>query len=308
MDFETRQLRYFAEAAQLGSMSQAAKRLDVSQQALSKGISALEGSLGERLLVRDRSGVAPTGFGRFFLRRAQEVLDAADALGASLGDYRSQTPRTITLGVTPRCISDFGGTLNARRLNALNEACQGATFEFKEVPGDDLERMLRCGTLQFGICAAPEDESFESRLLANFPLVVLVSRENPLCGHAAISPADLATGTVALASSDNLKPLLSRLEQQAGRAIPVSPIQIDPVDASELVVNPSTFVIRPEQHARRTTSTGRVALVPLADAQGQPVSVPLSIVWKRALPIGRPERLLIDYICGLYANRSRDDR
>ena len=306
-DFEIRQLRYFVEAAELGSMSQAAKRLFVSQQALSKGIAGLEASVGAELLVRDKSGVAPTAFGRFFLERARAALTAVDALGSSLADFRAGAARTIALGMTPRCMSDFGGTLNARRLYALHRAYPGVTFEFQEVPGSEIEPLLRADKLQFGISAPLDERTFAHRLLANFPLSVLVSRENPLSEKASVTPADLARGTVAVASSDNLGAMLERLGKQAGRAIPVSPIQIDPVDGAELVVSPSTFVIRPEQHARRTTSTERVAIVPLADADGRPVCVPLSLCWKRTLHIGEPERLLMSYMCMLYDRREQDD-
>ena len=306
-DFEIRQLRYFVEAAELGSMSQAAKRLFVSQQALSKGIASLEASLGAELLVRDKSGVAPTAFGRFFLERARTALVSVDALGSSLEDFRAGAARTIALGMTPRCMSDFGGTLNARRLYALHRAYPGVTFEFREVPSAEIEPLLRADKLQFGITAPLDEHAYASRLLATFPLSVLVSRENPLSRKAAVTPEDLARGVVAVATSDNLTPLLARLGKQAGRAIPVSPIQIDPVDGAELVVSPSTFVIRPEQHARRTTSTTRVAIVPLVDAAGAPVCVPLSLCWKRTLHIGEPERLLMSYMGMLYDRREQDD-
>ncbi len=279
----------------------------VSQQAIAKGIASLEGILGAQVLERTKSGVRLTDFGRFFLERTHNALDVMDQLGTSLDDYRAGNLRTIKLGITPRCISDFGGTLNAKRLYALNKVYTGVIFKFEEVPGKEIEPLLHDGELQFAISAPLDDRVYENRLLANFPLVVLVSRQNPLSKKARISPADLATGTVTIPASDSLEPLLAKLGSSIGRTIAVSPIQVDSVDGANLVVSPSTFVIRPEQHARRTTSTEQVAIVPLADGEGRPLSVPLSIVWKRTLSIGEPERLLISYLSTPYANRANDD-
>ena len=49
---ELRALRYFLETAREENMSQAAKRLYVSQSALSRQIKSLEEELGQKLFIR----------------------------------------------------------------------------------------------------------------------------------------------------------------------------------------------------------------------------------------------------------------
>lgn len=303
-DFDLRQLRYFVETAAAGSMSQAAKRLFVSQQALSKGITALEAQLGAPLFVRGRGGVELTPFGAFFLKRAKMSLQVLDFAGDSLRDFSSGAVRTVSLGMPSNCLSDFGGTLSAPKLYELQRAFPRVTFEFEEVDTPEMCHRLEEGALQFGIGDGLDELAYERRLLGRFRIVAIVSNENPLSRGARVRPEDLAGGYVALSPGDEgTRRLLSRLGDQAGVRIPFSPIRIMSVDNAELVVSPDTFVVRPEQHARRTTSTDRVSLVPLVDATGEDVFVSLFLNWRRGLPLGDAERALVRYIVGLYERR-----
>ena len=61
---DLKQLHYFAETVETGTMSAAAKHCKVSQPAMSLAITELEKRLGEQLLMRGRRGVVPTDAGR----------------------------------------------------------------------------------------------------------------------------------------------------------------------------------------------------------------------------------------------------
>ena len=54
---EIRELRAFAVVAEEGSLSAAARRLHLSQSALSQTIQSLERQVGVQLLLRSRTGV-----------------------------------------------------------------------------------------------------------------------------------------------------------------------------------------------------------------------------------------------------------
>lgn len=303
-DLELRQLRYFVETARTKSMSRAAKSLFVSQQALSKGVKALEAALGGELFNRTRSGVELTAFGAFFLERARLVLATAQLAQNSYRDFETGAHRVVRLGMPAECMTDFGGTLSPAKLYAFQKAHPHVTFEFDEMPVGDIRARLEDGSLQFGIGIEASKKRYDGVVLARFPLAVLVSRDNPLANAGCITPQDLARGSVAVpADQDSFSRLLRRLEAQAGQPIRQLPIKLNPVDGSELIVDRDIFAIRPEQHARRTTSTERVALVPLVDAQGTAIDVPLDLVWHRARSLDEEERALVDYLVALYANR-----
>ena len=73
-----RQLKYFAAAAELGRVSEAAVHLNISQSAVTAAIRELEEMLGQPLFDRTSHGVDLTDAGRRFLSHAYNVLSAAD--------------------------------------------------------------------------------------------------------------------------------------------------------------------------------------------------------------------------------------
>ena len=307
-DLDARQLRYFVTTAETGSMSQAARQLYVSQQALSKSITALETTLGAALFVREKSGVVLTDFGQFFLKRARLSLETFDFAAGSLRDFSSGINRTISLGMPPRCLTDFGGTLSPARLYALQKAYPHVQFEFVEADERELAQRLEDGDLQFVIGEQRDDEAYRGVLLGDFPLVVIVSRDNPLSRRAQLAPQDLASGQIVTGPEDGgLERLVNELARRTATELRTSPIKVSSVDPSDLIVDRDLFSVCPEQHAMRTASTERVALVPLVDEHGKRVSVALSLFWRANLPLQAPERALINYISALYAHREEDE-
>jgi LysR family transcriptional regulator, benzoate and cis,cis-muconate-responsive activator of ben and cat genes len=75
---ELRQLRYFTAAAEEGNISCAAKKLFLTQPALSRQVKALEEEIGQCLLERQAHSLRLTPVGEALLREARELLQHAD--------------------------------------------------------------------------------------------------------------------------------------------------------------------------------------------------------------------------------------
>lgn len=75
---EIRALRYFLETAREENMSQAAKRLYVSQSALSRQIKSLEEELGQKLFIRHSFHIELTEAGILLRKRAEDILKMVD--------------------------------------------------------------------------------------------------------------------------------------------------------------------------------------------------------------------------------------
>lgn len=75
---DTNHLRYFLAILENGSMSATAKKLGISQPALSASLQSLERLLGTTLMIRDRSGLILTRTGEELQRCAQEVMSKLD--------------------------------------------------------------------------------------------------------------------------------------------------------------------------------------------------------------------------------------
>ena len=75
---ELRQLRYFVAVAEAGNISRAAKRIFLTQPALSRQIKALEDEMGQRLLDRQAHSIQITPAGQVLVREARELLEHAE--------------------------------------------------------------------------------------------------------------------------------------------------------------------------------------------------------------------------------------
>jgi DNA-binding transcriptional LysR family regulator len=76
---DKKQLERFVDVVKSGSLSQTAKRLNISQPALSKSLRQLEDQLATRLLNRTPRGVHPTKFGDAFCRGRSSLHPSSDA-------------------------------------------------------------------------------------------------------------------------------------------------------------------------------------------------------------------------------------
>jgi DNA-binding transcriptional LysR family regulator len=91
----------FVVAADAGQFQYAAIDLSLTQQAVSKRITALENDLGVRLFTRTARGVRLTGDGEAFLPYARELLRAAERAAASVRPGR----RALRVDVISRKIA-----------------------------------------------------------------------------------------------------------------------------------------------------------------------------------------------------------
>ncbi len=91
---ELRQLRYFVQIADAGSVRMAATKVRIAQSALSRQVTALEDELGVPLLVRHARGVTPTHAGARLRDRAVAILSQIEDIRAEImaeGDGPSGT-------------------------------------------------------------------------------------------------------------------------------------------------------------------------------------------------------------------------
>jgi DNA-binding transcriptional LysR family regulator len=98
---DSRKLLYLATVVEQGSLNKAARRLNISQPALSKAMNRLEDSLGVKLLDRGPNGITATAFGELLCSHArliQEELEFAETRIQNVGERRT---RVKTVGTLP---------------------------------------------------------------------------------------------------------------------------------------------------------------------------------------------------------------
>ncbi len=185
-------MEYFLAVADNRSFTRAAERLHVVQSGVSATIKALERELGVELFVRGRSGVALTAAGQALEPRARKTLDAARAAKEAVAATRGSIRGTVTLGTLtsinvidlPTLMAD----LHARHpgvLVQLRSARAGSA---------GLLRQLRAGGLDLAFIVFTDGPpaDLETRLVAAYPLLLVVPVDHPLAGRDSVALAELA--------------------------------------------------------------------------------------------------------------------
>lgn len=100
---EIRELRAFVVVVEEGGLSAAARRLHISQSALSQTVQSLERRLGVQLLVRDHAGSRTTDAGELLLHEARELIEHHDrvafVMATATGAGSPGTAGLIRIGV-----------------------------------------------------------------------------------------------------------------------------------------------------------------------------------------------------------------
>ncbi|WP_028605346.1 LysR family transcriptional regulator [Ottowia thiooxydans] len=99
---DLKQLEHFVAVVERGSISRAAAALHLAQPSVSKQMTLLEKSLGQRLLERTGRGVTPTEAGRALLGHARTMLNAAAQARLEITDMCEEPTGKVVVGLPNR--------------------------------------------------------------------------------------------------------------------------------------------------------------------------------------------------------------
>jgi LysR family tcuABC transcriptional regulator len=189
---DLRQLRYFTQIVESGSLSKASRQLLIAQPALSQHIAKLESEVGKPLLTRSSKGVSPTDNGlalyhhaRFMLRQLDQALSIArKESGAVQG--------MVSIGLASTTMSALGLPLVRR----VRERYPSIVLNVVEGMSGHLGQMLRMSQLDLAVLfAADVARDFSVEALLEEELFVMLPR------HSALVPPRRASVTIAHAAA-----------------------------------------------------------------------------------------------------------
>ncbi|QKD04870.1 LysR family transcriptional regulator [Mesorhizobium loti] len=189
MSLTLTQLRYLVAVARHGSVTGAARALNISQPSISVAIDAIEKDFGQKLFVRQRgSGVSLTSFGRVVVAKAKQVLAETDEL-MSLGSGNSAIGGELVLG----CFEDLAPYFAPGLIRAFSERHPSVDVIVRDETFETLGRRLVDAAIDLGL-------SYDLGLPTHFARILLHElRPHALlpAGHALadrpeVSLADLA--------------------------------------------------------------------------------------------------------------------
>ncbi len=171
------------------SISRAAKKLGMSQPAVSSALKRLREFTGDTLFYRTGSGVAPT---RAAITLAIPISHALDTVEHSFGAVRSFDPATSTRVFKIGVADIIQDALVPALTSLVREEAPGVGIEFIAQPGGRVPEALRNGDIEIGgipTFAISDDISYEP--VWREQMTLIVSRTHPLANVGTPSIAQL---------------------------------------------------------------------------------------------------------------------
>ena len=181
-------LKTFQEVIKRGSFSEVAKKLSISQPAVSFQIQKLEHELGVRLIDRTQRAITLTAAGKRLLRFAESIEVDRKQLQHDLEQMRDVVSGDLLIAsstipgefLLPPLLAKFKQMHPAVRVQA---AVSDSLTVIKGV---------RDNAYEVGFCGiAPEGQDLKSFRIAGDEIVLIIFPEHPMAQRSEISPAEL---------------------------------------------------------------------------------------------------------------------
>jgi DNA-binding transcriptional LysR family regulator len=269
---ETSYLRTFVLVVESGSMSEAARRLEVTPAAVAHQLKLLERELGTRLLTRAGRTVVPTEAGHRLVDRASTILrdlrniKAAINDDAATGELRLGAINTALHSLMPEILAGFV------------KVYPDARVEIRSALSVDLYDAVLRGELDAAICLHPPfvmPKTLSWEQLCEEPLVVMApARWGQRDAHALLREEPFIRYNRTLGGGKQADAYL----RKAG-IVPHERFELSSLPAVAMLVDRGLGVSLAPDASVQWWRGLRVARLPLAD---QPYRRRFGIVWPRA--------------------------
>ena len=172
-----------------GSMGKAAKRLDVSQPAVSKAIVELEDALGVRLVDRSQRGIEPTPYGLALQRRGISIFNDLRQGVQDIDFLIDPTKGEVRLGATEPVMTAIAAPV----IDGLSRKYPQMNFHIVSGDTGSLYRDVANRNIELAICrmiGRLPDEA-EAEVLFRDSVSIMTAASNPLTRRRNLTLANL---------------------------------------------------------------------------------------------------------------------
>ena len=288
-------IRYFLEACDSGSIQAASKKLYLSSQGLGAGIQRLENSIGMTLLIRSKSGVSPTQFGREFYTYASRLSEDMNALEAFCKEYREQRNTTIRIGIIGE--SKFSGSIMICS-ERFNKEHPDAPTDVSVVPfpnAADLFCAMDIGDVDAGwLYHREEQPDYIYRKINDYsPFVLICNRQNPLAKKGTVTIRDLQPlRFIQAGKTDPITDLVNEVFRQHGLEEDVAMYTTENSLIGNIIDSEIANILVRECYAPKILQYCRSSIaVPIEP----PIRIANSVVYRRSIQ-GQRKCVFFDYM------------
>ena len=186
---DSRQLRAFCALAATGSYTAAARRLSLTQSAVSHAMKALERDVGCRLLGRTGKKVTLTEPGEALLVRAKRVVQEMQLMREEIAHYGKWGRGHLRFGASSTACQHLIPAV----LREFKESYPQCVITIQPGDGPETLELLRSNEIDFAISLQPRHEpQFHFRPLFSDELRFIVSPLHPWARSAKVVQAEIA--------------------------------------------------------------------------------------------------------------------
>lgn len=285
---ELRQLAYLTALYEEGSVTKAARRLNVVQPAVSQQIQKLEDELQQPLFQRTPKGMIPTPAGedayRHFLPILRNLETAKLELTSGKGEIKGHVSVGVIASVASHALSETLISFAAKYPQVTIWSTGGYTV--------DLLEMLRTGKLDIAIINQARRKSpIPAIPILEENMEMVFSANNPAEFGSRITLSNLARQDLVLTSTRHgLRGVIDDITAAYGTHLQPRH-EIDEINTIEDFIENSNFVtILPKIAVHRTLATGRLKSVPIKP----PISRSIVCAVNRTRPLAKAAELFIN--------------
>ncbi len=200
---------YYIAIAEAGSLTKAAEKVHVSQQALSLYVSRLEKQMNAILFIRKKNSMELTEIGELYLECCRKTVTNWNQTRTLIRGLDDSTV-VLTVGIPPLNSESF--VFVAERI--MKEKYPNLSISIRNVYATESPDMLRRGEIDFAMCAyVDKEDDLEYRDYIERETILLVPKSHRLAAFSYLIPGK-ETQTVPLDSLRN-EPLILMDEKTA---------------------------------------------------------------------------------------------
>lgn len=215
-----RQIENFKAVMECGSVTAAARRLNVSQPSVSKHLSLLEAQLGMPLFLRKGNRLMPNSEAEALHQQVEQLYSGLTRLSSFMSDMAQHRHGEVQIAAMPLMAQRWLPEVVAPLLKRYPDA--SASFPVRS--SNWVNKWVAAGRADLGIAMPGSESGVVTEPLMDLPMVAVMKGDHPLADQGPLVSEDLEGQSLITLSTFDYSPsffddLLRSILQRAGRRI-----------------------------------------------------------------------------------------
>jgi DNA-binding transcriptional LysR family regulator len=293
-DLDLTTLRLYVRVCETGNIARAGEQASIVGSAISKRLALLEDTVGTRLLVRKRHGVAPTAAGQTLLEHARSMLDSAARIERDMQGFASGVRGQVRILASVSALAESLADDVAAFLQLPAHA--NIRVDLEERVSPEIVRGVRDGTASLGVCwDAAELETLQSRPYRSDHLCMVVPQRHPLARRKRVRFAEtLDFEHVSLPVNSAAQVMLQRVAAGLGRTLRQRVVVTNFEAALRVVRAGLAISVMPREVAAGFADLPQLRIVDLEDEWAERRFI---VCFRDAETLSPAAQLLVEHLC-----------